>query len=108
MKERFKSLIQIKTTEKLGNEVFNEEYVRVSQELIKLREKKSDLGKNAERIEEIERRIEDIRNVISEREELLKHLDEEIFNALIDKMKIISKTHFYFVLKNRVKIEKCR
>lgn len=53
LKEQLKSLMQIKTTEKLDTEVFNEEYASVSQESINLREKKSDLEKNAERIEEI-------------------------------------------------------
>ncbi len=39
LKEQLEILLQIKTKEKLDAEVFNEEYSRVSQELIKLSER---------------------------------------------------------------------
>lgn len=41
---------------------------------------------------------------LNSREELLEEFDKDIFNALVDKNEIISKTHFIFVLKSRIRI----
>lgn len=106
LKEQLKSLVQLKVQKQLDTEVYNEEYARVSNELSNLRQRRTDLEQNVERIESIKKRIESIKQVVSSKEELLEAFDADIFNALVDKIEIIDKTHFCFVLKNGVRVDR--
>lgn len=106
LKEQLKSLVQLKVQKQLDAEVYNEEYARVSVELSNLRQKRANLEQNMERIECIKKRIEDIKQVINSKDELLDQFDTDIFNGLVDKIEIIDKTHFCFILKNGVRFDK--
>jgi len=39
------------------------------------------------------------------RDSLLDEFDEEIFNALVEKIEILTPAHFVFELKNRMRVE---
>jgi hypothetical protein len=41
----------------------------------------------------------------SSRKLLLEEFDEEIFNALVEKMEILTPTHFVFELKSGMRVE---
>jgi len=50
---------------------------------------------------------DEILQTINSREELLEGFDEQIFNALVEKIEIFSPTHFVFELKSGLRIEVC-
>ena len=51
-------------------------------------------------------RVNEIIELIKGRTEALEEFDEEIFNALVEKIEIISPTHFVFEFKSGVRVEK--
>jgi len=55
--------------------------------------------------ENLKVRIDEIIEVIKDRQEALDEFDEEIFNALVEKIEIISPTHFDFELKSGMRVE---
>jgi len=55
--------------------------------------------------ENLKVRIDEIIEVIKDRQEALDEFDEEIFNALVEKIDILEPTHFVFELKSGVRVE---
>jgi site-specific DNA recombinase len=55
--------------------------------------------------ENLKVRIDEIIEVIKDRQEALDEFDEEIFNALVEKIDIISPTHLVFELKSGMRVE---
>ena len=53
----------------------------------------------------LKQRFDEILETINSRDSLLEEFDEEIFNALVEKIEIISPTHFVFVLKSGLRVE---
>lgn len=51
-------------------------------------------------------RVDEIIKVIKKQEGLLTEFDDNIFNALIDRIEVLESTHFVFVLKNGMRVEK--
>lgn len=78
-KDELKNLVKLQTTRKLDDEVYNEEYFRISEELKELRDTNAEFEQDENR-----------------KEELLEQFDKDIFNALVDKIEIIESTHFVF------------
>ncbi|SFC20262.1 hypothetical protein [Clostridium uliginosum] len=86
-------------------EVYNEEYVRISGELQKLRQDKSKIETGNVSIEQYKERVDEIIKVIKEQEGLLTEFDDKIFNALVDRIEILEPTHFVFILRNGMRVE---
>lgn len=104
-KNELKNLVKLQATGKVDLEVYNEEYERISNELNKLRGSASEFENDENRKQQLKQRIQDVIDVINGREELLEQFDSDIFNALVDKIEIITPTHFSFVLKSGVRVE---
>ncbi|WP_432409673.1 recombinase zinc beta ribbon domain-containing protein [Wukongibacter sp. M2B1] len=105
-KNQLKNLVKLQTTGKLDDEIYNEEYTRISEELNKLRDTKGEFQQDKDRKEQLKRRVNEVIYIINNREELLEQFDKEIFNALVEKIEILKPTHFVFVLKSGMKIRK--
>ncbi len=54
----------------------------------------------------MKQRFDKIPETINSRDSLLEEFAEEIFNALVEKIEILTPTHFVFELKRGVKREK--
>jgi len=104
-KEELKGLIKLQTKGQMDEEVYNEEYVRISGELQKLRQAKSKIETGNVSIEQYKQRVDEIIKVIKEQEGLLIEFDDKIFNALIDIIEVLESTNFVFVLKNGMRVE---
>jgi DNA invertase Pin-like site-specific DNA recombinase len=104
-KEELKGLIKLQTKGQMDEEVYNEEYVRLSGELEKLRQGKSKIEQGNLNVEQYKLRVAEIIRVINEQEGLLLEFDDNIFNALVEKIEILEPTHFVFVLKNGMRVE---
>ncbi|UZW12550.1 recombinase family protein [Clostridium pasteurianum] len=104
-KEELKGLIKLQTKGQMDEEVYNEEYVRLSGELEKLRLEKEKVEQGNLSIEQYEERVAEIIKAIREQEGLLLKFDSKIFNALVEKIEILEPTHFVFVLRNGMRVE---
>jgi site-specific DNA recombinase len=89
----------------IDDEVYKEEYIRVSAELEELRKRRVEYDRQDSIKEGLRRRVNEIIETINSRQELLEEFDENIFNALVEKIEVISPAHFIFVLKSGIRIE---
>jgi site-specific DNA recombinase len=105
MKTELKRLIRFQANNGMDDEVYREEYKRVSDELEKLREKRADIDKDSILKESFKGRVNEIIEVIKGRREVLEEFDEGIFNALVENIEVISPTHFVFELKSGARVE---
>ena len=53
----------------------------------------------------LKERFDEILQTINSRQELLEEFDEEIFNALVEKIEILTPTHFVFELKSGMRVD---
>lgn len=105
MKTELKRLIRFQTSNGVDEEVYREEYKRVSDELEELRKKRAEIDKDSILKESLKGRVDEIIEVIKDRQETLEEFDEGIFNALVEKIEVISPAHFVFELKSGARVE---
>ncbi|MCC5908933.1 MAG: recombinase zinc beta ribbon domain-containing protein, partial [Clostridiaceae bacterium] len=105
IKNELKSLVKLQTTGKIDGEVYNEEYMRISQELESLRKEKGKFERANEAEEEYKDRVKEIIEILDSMDGLLEEFNDEIFNALVEKIEILEPRHFVFVLKSGVRVE---
>lgn len=105
LKTELKRLIRFQTNNGMDDEVYREEYKRVSGELEELRNKRMEVDKDTILKDSLKGRVDEIVEVIKGRQETLEEFDESIFNALVEKIEVISPTHFVFELKSGVSVE---
>ena len=74
-------------------------------ELGEVRKKRLELDKVNDLKDGIKGRFDEFIQAINSRESLLEEFDEEIFNALVEKIVILTPTHFVFELKSGMKVE---
>ncbi len=53
----------------------------------------------------MKQRFDEILEAINSRDSLLEEFDEEIFNALVEKIEILTPMHFVFELRSGLRIE---
>ncbi|MDB5056123.1 MAG: recombinase family protein [Bacilli bacterium] len=105
LKEDLKALVKLKLRDNIDETVYNEENARISRELDELRNRKLKITKEYEQQDQYKERIKEIIHTINEREGLLEQFDDDIFNALVEKITILSPTHYLFALKSGLEIE---
>lgn len=105
LKQEYKGLVQLNLKGEMDAEVYQEEQVRIGDQLEQLREQKHEIEISQESKEQYKKRVQEIMNVFKQKEGLLEQFDDGIFNALVEKIEILSPTHFVFVLKNGMRVE---
>ncbi|QQE75001.1 recombinase family protein [Brevibacillus composti] len=105
LKSDLKGLVNLKLRDQLDEAVYVEENARISNQLNELRQKKSLLENDNDQKAQIKDRIDEIIQVLSLRQDLLEQFDDDIFNALVEKITILSPAHFVFTLKSGLDIE---
>lgn len=106
LKQELKVLIQLQLKGQMDVEVYQEEQTRIGAEFEGLREQKREMGKEQDTKEQDKKRVQEIIEVFKQKEGLLEQIDDGIFNALVEKIEILSPTHFVFVLKSEMRMEK--
>ena len=53
----------------------------------------------------LKQRFDEILETINNRDSLLEVFDEQIFNALVEKIELLTPTHFVFELKSGMRVE---
>jgi site-specific DNA recombinase len=105
LKEDLKALVKLKIRDNIDETVYNEENARISRELDELRNRKLKITKEYDQQDQYKERIKEIIHTINEREGLLEQFDDDIFNALVEKITILSPTHYLFTLKSGLEID---
>ncbi|MEN6326091.1 MAG: recombinase family protein [Syntrophomonas sp.] len=105
LKTELKGLVQFQVKNGMDDEVYKEEYLRLSSDLEELRKRRAEFDRQDNIKEALRRRVNEIIQTIKSRQEHLEKFDENIFNALVEKIEVISPTHFIFVLKSGMRVE---
>ena len=105
LKNELKRLIRFQVNNNVDSEVYNEEYKSISGELEEVRRKQLEHDKVNDLKDGLKERFDEIIQTINSRDSLLEEFDEEIFNALVVKIEILTPTHFVFELKSGLRIE---
>ena len=105
LKTELKRLIRFQTNNGMDDEVYREEYKRVSGELEELRNKRLEYDNKTILNDSLKGRMDEIIEIVKGRQEALQEFDESIFNALVEKIEVISPTHFVFELKSGARVE---
>ena len=105
LKSSLKKLIRFQVGNNVDPEVYNEEYKSISEELGEVRKKRLELDKVIESKDGVKQRFDEIVQTINGSDSLLEEFDEEIFNALVEKIEILTPTHFIFELKSGLRVE---
>lgn len=105
LKTELKRLIRFQVDNNVDSEVYNEEYKSISGELEEVRKKRLEHDKVNELKDGLKQRFDEILEAINSRDSLLEEFDEEIFNALVEKIEVISPTRYIFELKSGMRVE---
>ena len=105
LKNALNKLIRFQVNNNANSEVYNEEYKSISDELGEVRKKRLELDKVNDIKDGLKARFDEIIQTINSRDSLLEVFDEEIFNALVEKIEILTPTHFVFELKSGLRVE---
>ncbi len=85
--------------------VFHTEYEKLKARLEVLRNQKSGFGQDESKLDEIKARTREIAAFLEEQASTLTEFDEDIFSALVDRVKVLSPTHLVFELRNGLAVE---
>jgi len=105
LKTELKKLIRLQSSSGMDDEIYREEYCRVSDELEILRKKRTAFDNDDILKENMKVKVNEIIGLIKGRTEALEEFDGKIFNVLVEKIEIISPTHFVFEFKSGVRVE---
>ncbi|MGG4502537.1 recombinase family protein [Paenibacillus polymyxa] len=81
------------------------ETARLSSELNELRQQMLKLEQEEDEKEKIKERVDEIIQILSSRQDILEQFDDNLFNALVEKITILSPAHFVFTLKSGMSID---
>ncbi|MMZ49043.1 hypothetical protein D1872_107290 [compost metagenome] len=105
LKSDLKELVNLKLRNQIDEIVYDEETNRLSTELNELRQQMLILEEEEDRKDKIKERVDEIIQVLSSRQDILEQFDDNLFNALVEKITILSPTHFVFTLKSGMSID---
>jgi hypothetical protein len=84
---------------------FQAEYEKLKTRLDVLRKQKNGFGQAEGKLDEIEARTREIVAFLEEQAGVLTEFDEDIFSALVERVKVLSPTHLVFELRNGLAVE---
>ncbi|WP_348624430.1 recombinase family protein [Paenibacillus peoriae] len=105
LKSDLKELVNLKLRNQIDESVYDEETNRLSSELNELRQQMLILEEEEDQKAKIKERVDEIIQVLSSRQDILKQFDDNLFNALVEKITILSPAHFVFTLKSGMSID---
>ncbi|MGR6761266.1 recombinase family protein [Paenibacillus sp. T2-29] len=105
LKSDLKELVNLKLRNQIDEIVYNEETNRLSSELNELRQQMLILEEEEDQKEKTKERVDEIIQLLSSRQDILEQFDDNLFNALVEKITILSPAHFVFTLKSGMSID---
>lgn len=105
LKSDLKELVNLKLRNQIDESVYDEETNRLSSELNELRQQMLILEEEEDQKAKIKERVDEIIQVLSTQQDILEQFDDNLFNALVEKIMILSPAHFVFTLKSGMSID---
>ncbi|WP_025683648.1 recombinase zinc beta ribbon domain-containing protein, partial [Paenibacillus maysiensis] len=105
LKSDLKELVNLKLRNQIDETVYDEETNRLSNELNELRQQKLTLEQEHEQKAQLKERVDEIIQVLSSQQDILEQFDDNLFNALVEKITILSPAHFVFTMKSGMDID---
>ncbi|URJ59017.3 recombinase family protein [Paenibacillus polymyxa] len=105
LKSDLKELVNLKLRNQIDESVYDEETNRLSSELNDLRQQMLKLEEEEDQKEKIKERVDEIIQILSSRHDILEQFDDNLFNALVEKITVLSPAHFVFTLKSGMSID---
>ncbi|WP_336078137.1 recombinase family protein [Paenibacillus sp. 203] len=105
LKFDLKELVNLKLRNQIDETIYDEETNRLSSELNELRQQLLILEEEEDRKEKIKERVDEIIQLLNSRQDILEQFDDNLFNALVEKITILSPAHFVFTLKSGMSID---
>ncbi|MEC0232805.1 hypothetical protein P4H71_00360 [Paenibacillus kribbensis] len=105
LKSDLKELVNLKLRNQIDESVYDEETSRLSSELNELRQQMLKLEEEEDQKAKIKERVDEIIQLLSSRQDILEQFDDNLFNALVEKITILSPAHFVFTLKSGISID---
>lgn len=105
LKADLKGLVNLKLRDQIDETVYNEENVRISHELDELRQKQAIIERDNDHKSQVTQRVNEIIQVMNAQQDLLEQFDDDLFNALVEKITILSPARYLFTLKSGLEIE---
>ncbi|AOK91370.1 recombinase family protein [Paenibacillus polymyxa] len=105
LKSDLKELVNLKLRNQIDEIIYDEETNRLSSELNELRQQMLILEEEEDQKAKIKERVDEIIRVLISRQDILKQFDDNLFNALVEKITILSPAHFVFTLKSGMSID---
>ena len=99
LKEQMMNLVRLNVRSGLDNQIYDEEYQRLEEEMQQLKEKKSKFDNTDLIREKGLQKVKEIKKVLDGREEVIKKFDEELFSQMVELVKVISLVEVEFVYK---------
>ncbi|MFK4439701.1 recombinase family protein [Paenibacillus sp. RC21] len=105
LKSDLKELVNLKLRNQIDEIVYDEETNRLSSELNELRQQMLILEEEEDQQAKIKERVDEIIQLLNSRQDILEQFDDNLFNALVEKITILSPAHFVFTLKSGMSID---
>lgn len=105
LKEQMLNLVRLNVRSGLDNQIYNEEYQRLEQEIQEFKKRKAAFN-NTELIrDKALRKAEEIEKVLGSRNELLKRFDDGLFKEMVKQVRIMSLAEAEFIYKPELVIK---
>lgn len=105
LKEQMMNLVRLNVRSSLDNQIYDEEYERLEEEIKQLKEKKAGFD-NTELIKkEGIQKVKEIEKILRDRQDIIKDFDRELFTQIVDKVKVISLVEVEFIYKSGVVVK---
>ncbi|WP_446898853.1 recombinase family protein [Clostridium sp. LBM24168] len=105
LKEQMMNLVRLNVRSSLDNQIYDEEYERLEEEIKQLKEKKAGFD-NTELIKKKGiQKVKEIERILRDRQDIIKDFDRELFTQIVEKVKVISLVEVEFIYKSDVVVK---
>jgi len=105
LKEQMMNLVRLNVRSGLDNQIYDDEYQRLEEEMQQLKEKKAKFDNTDLIREKGLQKVKEIKKVLDGREDIIKKFDDELFSQMVEQVKVISLVEVEFVYKTEVVIK---
>lgn len=103
--EELKKVIRLHIQGEISKEDYENDYTKLKQELDDLKKIQLNNLEDKQNSQEFKTRIREIKNYLNNHDGLLTDFDDEVFEALVERVRVIGPTHVSFELKNGIVLE---
>lgn len=100
IQKELRELVRLQIKGKINEDIYEEEYILLNDQLEGYLLEREEMESVYEEAQDYKARIIKIVEVLTQNDTIISEFDDEIFKAMIEKVEIVSPTHFRFKLNN--------